>query len=127
MSSTRYSPADGIDAAVDAAAKSADDAIRSSQRMANSALDGMSNQVESARNTIGPALDGFATDAVHLMQRGNDALHKSGAQVRDSAQHVRDATRGYIQNAPLQSVLMAAAAGAAVVWLSSLLGRSSTR
>jgi len=127
MSNIRYGSADSIDSAVDSAAKSADDAIRSSQRLANSALDGMSNQLESARSTIGPALGGIAKDASKLMHRGNDALHKSGAQIRDSAEHMRDSTRGYIQSAPLQSVLMAAAAGAAILWLGSLMGRSGSR
>ncbi len=127
MSNLPYLPTDAGSTAVDAAAHGADQAIRSSQRLANQTLDHLAAQVESARTSAGPALDGFANDATSLAHRSADAVRHRTDQLRDQALHARDATRGYIQQEPLKAVLIAAATGAALVALGTLLSHRGHR
>ncbi len=127
MSNLPYLPTDAGSTAVDAAAHGADQAIRSSQRLANQTLDHLAAQVESARTSAGPALDGLANDASGLAHRSADAVRHRTDQLRDQALHARDATRGYIQQEPLKAVLIAAATGAALVALGTLLSHRGHR
>jgi ElaB/YqjD/DUF883 family membrane-anchored ribosome-binding protein len=108
---------------VDSAAHTADLAIRSSQRMANQTLDGMANQVESTRAAAGPALDSVAHQASDLVHRGNQAIHSGAQHLREQAQHAGASTRNYIEHEPLKAVLIAVAAGAALMVLGSLITR----
>ena len=48
-------------------------------------------------------------------------------QLREQASHTTEATVRYIQRDPLKAVLIAAASGAALMALVSLLSRSHTR
>ena len=112
--------------ALDTAASLAEHAIRDSQRLANQTLDGLSGHLESARASAGPALQGWANEASHLAQRGSDAVMHSAEQLRDQARLARDNTRDYISHQPVKAMLLAAATGAALLWLGSLIGRSST-
>lgn len=57
-------------------------------------------------------------------QRGIDAVHDGALQLRDKAQSGTDATVLYIQREPINSVLIAAATGAALM---ALLGLMSAR
>lgn len=81
---------------VDQASQSADAAIQSTQRFANHALEGVSQSLQTA-----------------------------GKQVRDNAAIVSDKTVTYIRDEPVKSMLIAAAAGAAVVALARVFGRTS--
>ncbi len=127
MSTSPHFPTEAGSNAVDAAAHGADQAIRSSQRLANQTLDQLATQVENARSSAGTALDGLAHDAANLAHRGTEAMRHRSDQLRDQALHARDATRGYIQHQPLKAVLIAAAAGAALVALGTLLNHRSHR
>ena len=57
-------------------------------------------------------------------QRGIDAVHDGALQLRDQAQHGTDATVQYIQREPIKSVLIAAAAGASLMAVISLMNRN---
>lgn len=59
-----------------------------------------------------------------LAQRGMDAVHDSALQLREQAQHSTDATVQYIQREPIKSVLIAAAAGASLMALVTLMNRN---
>jgi ElaB/YqjD/DUF883 family membrane-anchored ribosome-binding protein len=109
--------------AIDSAANAADQAIRDTQRATHNAMDHLAGGVESARSSLGPALDGLAHDSSQMAQRGSEAVARTARQWRDQAVQLRQSTRGYIEHQPLQSVLLAMAAGAALVLLGSLLGR----
>jgi ElaB/YqjD/DUF883 family membrane-anchored ribosome-binding protein len=63
-------------------------------------------------------------DAGHLSQRGLDALRDSTRQIRQGAHRAGERTVGYIQDEPVKAVLVAAAAGAALMALIGLMGRS---
>ena len=111
-------------ALVDHAAEKADAAIRSTQRVTNNALDGLSAGVQDARSHVSPILNRASEQAAALAQRGIDAVRTSSQQVREKAVQATDATAGYIRNDPIKAVLIAAATGAALMALVGLLSRS---
>lgn len=78
------------------AVQSADEAVQSTQRLANQAVNGVTNSFQSA-----------------------------GKQVRDSAHLASDKTVAYIREEPVKSMLIAAATGAALAVLASLAARPS--
>jgi len=98
------------------ATQRSDAAIQASADAAHNAVDGLS---QSARQ--------LQADAGHLSQRGLDALRDSSRQVRERAQQAGERTVGYIQGEPVKAVLLAAAAGAALVLLFGLLGGRPAR
>lgn len=114
-------------ALVDQAALSVDSAIRSTQRAANSALDGLAGTVQDVRQRVTPMINRATEQASALAQRGMDAVRDTSQQVRERAVRVSDGTVGYIRDEPVKSVLIAAAAGAALVVLAGLLGNSRRR
>jgi ElaB/YqjD/DUF883 family membrane-anchored ribosome-binding protein len=109
----------------DQAAQGAESAIRSTQRVANDALDNLSNSVEGVRAKAMPAISRVAGEAEQLARRGIDAVRDSSAHLRDQAMRAQDKTVGYIKEEPVKAMLIAAAAGAALMALVALLGRSS--
>ncbi|MBL0730878.1 hypothetical protein [Piscinibacter sp. HJYY11] len=118
-------PADPTASTVaDQAAGKADQAIRSTQRLANDALDGLSESVNSASSRVAPMINRATEQASALAQRSMEAVRQTSQQLRDKASHASDATASYIRNDPIKSVLIAAATGAALMALVSLLSRS---
>lgn len=108
----------------DQAAGKADQAIRSTQRVANDALDGLSDSVNSASSRVPPMINKATEQATAFAQRSMDAVRQTSQQLRDKAMHASDTTASYIRNDPIKSVLIAAATGAALMALVSLLSRS---
>lgn len=119
-------PASGMASAlVDSAAHSTDQVIRSSQRALNDKLDQLAERLEDMRERTGPALDRLGAGAQALTDRSLDAVRGGSQQLRERALHASDATVARIRNEPIKSVLVAAAGGAALMALVSLLSRSS--
>ena len=83
---------------VDQAAQSADHAIKSTQRVANDALDSLA-----------------------------DSVRETSQQLRDKAQHASATTVNYVKHEPVKAILIAAATGAALMALISLLSHSRHR
>ena len=98
---------------IDRATQRSDGVIQAGTDAAHQALDGLS---QTARQ--------LQADAGHLSQRGLDALRDSSRQMRIGARRAGERTVGYIQDEPVKAVLMAAAAGAALVVLLGLTSRS---
>lgn len=107
----------------DHAAETASQAIRSTQSATNAAFDRLTDKVESARDRASPLVDRWSVQAESTLRRSIDALRDTTAQLREHALKVSDATAGRVREDPLKSVLIAAAAGAALMGLFSLLGR----
>jgi ElaB/YqjD/DUF883 family membrane-anchored ribosome-binding protein len=107
----------------DQAAQAADDAIKSTQRATNEALDSLAETVQDLRHEAAPLLNRASAQASALARHGRDAVSEQSRHLREQARLAADSTTTYIQNAPVQSVLMAAAAGAALMALMSLLSR----
>lgn len=100
----------------DHAAESATHAIHSTQRVANQALDSVTASVQDLRH-----------QASVLAQRGANSVRDSSKQLRDKAQRASDNTLNYIKDEPIKSVLIAAATGAALMALISLMASSRDR
>jgi ElaB/YqjD/DUF883 family membrane-anchored ribosome-binding protein len=106
---------------VDQAALQAEHAIASTRRLANEAMDGLSGSVEGLRSTAAPALGRVAEQAGAFTQSGVDAVLNGSHRLADKARQASDGTVRYIQHEPLKSMLMAAATGAALMALVSLV------
>ena len=72
----------------------------------------------------GPMIDRAAGKASAIAHRGLDAVMETSDQLRAKAQHAGDSTVDYIRQKPVKAMLMAAAAGAALTAVISLLSRS---
>lgn len=107
----------------DAATQGADDAIRSTQRVAGDALDRLSDGVQDMHDRTAPRLARMAEQAEGLVRRGADVMRDRSQQLREGAYRASDYTRSYIRDEPLKSVLIAAFAGAAVIAIANLLSR----
>lgn len=66
----------------------------------------------------------LAEQAEAFARRSAEALLDGGHQVREKALVASDRTIAYIKDEPVKAVLIAAAAGAAMVALANLLSRS---
>jgi ElaB/YqjD/DUF883 family membrane-anchored ribosome-binding protein len=87
--------------------------------------DGATSMLDATTDAAGKVMNTVNAEAQNLTNRGSQLLQDGTAQVRKQAEAARDATRGYIQQDPMKAVLIAAAAGAGLVLLGSLLTRSS--
>ena len=112
---------------VDQVAQTADNAIRSTQHLANSALDSLAGSVQDVRHEAAPLLNRAGEQASALAQRGVNAVRERSQKLRDSAVQAKDGAVLYIKDEPLKSMLIAAAAGAALMALVGLLSRSRDR
>jgi ElaB/YqjD/DUF883 family membrane-anchored ribosome-binding protein len=108
----------------DQAAASADHAIRSTQRIANQALDGLAGSMQDLQQQATPMVDRAADRVSAMAHHGADAVRDRSQQFSDGVHRMTEGTRGYVQEEPLKSLLIAAAAGAALMALWSFLGGS---
>ena len=111
----------------DSAAASADSAIRSTQRLANQALDGVASTVSDLRAEAEPRIRAATDQVTALAHRSADAVRQGSQQLVDSAHQASARTRDYVQHEPVKSLLMAAATGAALMALLSLLQRGRSQ
>ena len=118
---------EAINGLADQAAKSADQAIRSTQRVANEALDGLAGSVQDLRQQAAPMLNRVGEQAGAMAQRGVDAVRDGSAHLREKALQAQDTTVSYIKDEPVKAMLIAAAAGAALMAVLSLMTRSHDR
>ncbi len=106
------------------AADNASSAIRSTQNVANAAFDRLSDKVDTARDQAAPLITRLPTKAEAAARRGAEAVRETSAQLREKALRAQDTTVGYIKDEPVKSMLIAAATGAALMGLISLMNRS---
>lgn len=71
-----------------------------------------------------PLLNRANEQAHELAQRVMDAVRDSSQQLHDSTKRVSDSTAKYVKNEPVKSLLIAAAAGAALMAVVNLLSHS---
>jgi ElaB/YqjD/DUF883 family membrane-anchored ribosome-binding protein len=109
---------------VDQAAQSADNAIQSTRRVADDTLDSLAGSVETLRQQAAPLLNRVGEQASALASRGAAAVRDGSQHLREKAVHASDSTIGYIKDEPVKAMLIAAATGAALMALLSLLTRS---
>lgn len=118
---------DQTQAATDRASDAAEHAVHASRRVANDALDHVESAIHSARANVQPAISRLATQAETLARKGLDAVKDGAYQVRDRATSLSDVTARYVKEEPVKAVLIAAATGAALMALLSLMQSSRHR
>lgn len=111
----------------DQAAQSAEHAIKSTQRLANEALDSLAESVQDISQQATPLLNRATEQASALMQRGVDSVRDTSQQLRDKALRASDNTVNYVKDEPVKAMLIAAATGAALMALISLMSHSRDR
>ncbi len=98
------------------ASHSVDHAIRATQQAANGAVDEVAGSLQDLRHKTVPMLE----RASAMAYRGMDKAQ----QLRIKAEQASDTAVNYIQHKPIKTVLIAAAAGAALMALMSLAVRT---
>ena len=78
-------------------------------------------------NSVAEKVSHAIDQADALASRGVEAVRDGAQQIRDKAHSVSDSTVSYIKEEPVKAVLIAAAAGAALMALLSLASRSGYR
>lgn len=107
----------------DHAADKSNEAIEAARRAADSALDTLHDKVDALHDLL-PGVFGRAAARVDdLTRRGMDRARQTGMDVRDRVGHGRDVTVAYVKDEPVKSILIAAAAGAALVMVAGMLTR----
>lgn len=110
--------------ALDKGASNAQGALRSTQRAADSAFDAMSEKIDEARGQVAPMLSKVSSQAEAAARRGMDAVRDTSQQLREKAVHAQDVTVAYVKDEPVKAMLIAAATGALLMGLISMMGRS---
>jgi ElaB/YqjD/DUF883 family membrane-anchored ribosome-binding protein len=105
---------------IEQASQSADQAIRATQLAANSAVDSAAVSLQDLRHQAVPLLE----RAGAMAHRGMDSVRDTSHQLRVKAEHASDTTVNYIKEEPVKAVLIAAATGAALMALVTLVARS---
>jgi ElaB/YqjD/DUF883 family membrane-anchored ribosome-binding protein len=108
----------------DEAASTADSAIKSTQRATDQAFESLSNKVDDLRSQAGPMINRMSAKAEDAAKRGMEVMRDSTQQLRERAQRAGDTTVAYVKDEPVKSMLIAAATGAVLMGLISLMGRS---
>jgi ElaB/YqjD/DUF883 family membrane-anchored ribosome-binding protein len=105
------------------AAQGAADVASTTRRAVGNGVDEVSASMDHARQETGAALRQLVSDSEALAHRGMEKVRDSADQLREKSLHARDVTSNYIQHEPMKSVLIAAAAGAALMALVALFSR----
>jgi ElaB/YqjD/DUF883 family membrane-anchored ribosome-binding protein len=79
--------------------------------------------VQEVKDEAMPVLNRVAAKAEELARRSADVVRDRSADIKDRAVRASDMTIGYIKDEPVKAILIAAATGAALMALLTLLGR----
>ncbi len=90
------------------------DTARASRQYAADALHQAGEGLHEARDRVAPLVDRFTSQASDYARRGVHAVRDGSLSLRDKAYRASDHTVGYIKDEPIKSILVAAAAGAAI-------------
>ena len=106
--------------ATDELADRAERGVDRAREMANDTLNKAEAKVRSLREDVKPAIDAISARVQDMAARGKQAATETGERTRAKVNQVADRTTAYVQDQPLKSMAIAAAAGAV---LALLLGR----
>ena len=108
----------------DSAASTAQGAIRSTQRTTDQALGRLSDKVDDVRSQAAPLINKVTSQAEAAARRGMEAVRDTSQQLRERALQAQDMTVAYVKDEPMKAMLIAAATGALLMGIISMLGRS---
>jgi ElaB/YqjD/DUF883 family membrane-anchored ribosome-binding protein len=104
----------------DQASRSADHAIDATRSMVGQKMDGMADTMKSLHDQTAPLLD----RASEVAKRGVNSARETSNELMNKAHYASDHTVGYIKDEPVKAMLIAAATGAALMALVSVMSRS---
>jgi ElaB/YqjD/DUF883 family membrane-anchored ribosome-binding protein len=120
-------PVEQSSSLVEQASHSADQAIKSTQQAASEALESLTEAMQDLRHQATPVMERAAEGVSAFAHRGVDSVRETSHQLRVKAEHASENTVNYIRHEPVKSVLIAAATGAALMALISLVSHSRNR
>ncbi len=109
---------------VDLAAAKARDALDSAGKTADHAIDKVADKVDDAKAGASAAIDRAADKADRVAHLTRERFTSASQQVRTQVANYSDQLADYTENEPIKAMLIAAAAGAALMALVSLMARS---
>jgi ElaB/YqjD/DUF883 family membrane-anchored ribosome-binding protein len=92
-------------------------ALKAAERDAHAAIDSAVDGLASAYGEAKPLLSRVGQQARDYASNGYDAARERAAALKERSQQAVESTRGYVQDEPIKSLLIAAAVGAAVIAL----------
>ncbi|MBC7394478.1 MULTISPECIES: hypothetical protein [unclassified Variovorax] len=107
----------------DDARQTANDAIDSTRAYAQNAVNAAGEKVRDMKRDFEPSVEQLAARVQQAVQRGLDAASSTSARAQRNIEKAADVTGRYISDQPVRSVLVAAAAGAAITALIVLASR----
>lgn len=125
MNDTTLAPT-AYDTLAQKATDRAEDAIGSARKAADSALDSLQDKASHLATVAPGTLSKVAAQIDELTNRGVERAKAASATAREQAARAGDRTVSYIKDEPVKSVLIAAAAGAAIAALIGLVARTKT-
>jgi ElaB/YqjD/DUF883 family membrane-anchored ribosome-binding protein len=105
----------------------ADQALQTARRAADGAIDALQHKVDDLNESIPGALGRAAARVDEITRRGIERARDTSSHLREEVTRAGDRTVAYIKDEPVKSVLIAAATGAAVAALVTLLAQSRSR
>ncbi len=99
-------------------------AVQSTRRMANEALDKAEEGVKRIKNEVDPVIDDLAARAQEFANRSINYCAETSERARRQINEATEATCRYVSDQPGKSILIAAAAGAAVATALMMTRRS---
>jgi ElaB/YqjD/DUF883 family membrane-anchored ribosome-binding protein len=105
------------------ARQTAADAIDTTRAYAQNAVNAAGEKVRDLRRDAEPGGEQLAARVQQAVQRGLDAASTTSARAQRRLEQAADVTGKYIADQPMRSVLIAAAAGAAITALIVLASR----
>jgi ElaB/YqjD/DUF883 family membrane-anchored ribosome-binding protein len=125
MNDSKLAPT-SYDAMAHQATQRADEAIDSARKAADGALDSLQDKASQLAAVAPGTLSRVAAQIDDITSRGIERARAATATAREQAQRAGDRTVSYIKDEPVKSVLIAAAAGAAIATLIGLVARTKS-
>ena len=103
--------------------QTANDAVETTRAYAQNAVNAAGEKVRDIRRDAEPTMEQIAARVQQAVQRGLESATKTSARAQRRIEEAADVTGRYIADQPVRSVLLAAAAGAAITALIVLATR----
>lgn len=116
--------ADKLKSTASKAADTLQDGVYGAQRLAYTVIDAVAEKVASTQSNLPPAVEKVTDQAHKLMQQGREMVQGSAQLARDKAVDLSDQVVSYTKDEPVKAMLMAAAAGAVLIRMLSMVTRS---
>ena len=105
--------------------QAAQDTVESTRAYAQNAVNAAGEKVRDFRREAEPSMEQIAARVQQAVQRGIDSATQTSARAQRRMEEAAEMTGRYIADQPVRSVLLAAAAGAAITALIMLATRRS--